>query len=98
LFESAIDNTESDVKKLLETSDMLYYVQPEIGDEVNMRFSVPVNTQSEQTLFLHSKGHYKILLDARGEQQVKYLLPFQEERPVPLNIPVNYSASTPVLI
>jgi hypothetical protein len=79
LFESAIDNTEADVKQLLETSDMLYYVQPEIGDEVNMRFSVPAHTQPEQTLFLHSKGHYKILLDARGEQQVKYLLPFRKK-------------------
>jgi hypothetical protein len=78
-FESAIDNRETDVKKLLESSDMLYYLQPEIGDEVNMKFSVPARTKPEQTLYLHSKGHYKILLDAKGEQQVKYLLPFRKK-------------------
>jgi hypothetical protein len=79
LFESAIDNKETDVKKLLESSDMLYYLQPEIGDEVNMKFSIPARTQPEQTLFLHSRGHYKILLDAKGEEQVKYLLPFRKK-------------------
>lgn len=79
LFESAIDNRETDVKKLLESPDLLYYSQPEIGDEVNMKFSIPPRTRADQTLILHSKGHYKILLDAMGEQQVKYLLPFRKK-------------------
>jgi hypothetical protein len=79
LFESAIDNRETDVKKLLESPDLLYYSQPEIGNEVNMKFSIPPRTRADQTLILHSKGHYKILLDAKGEQQVKYLLPFRKK-------------------
>jgi hypothetical protein len=79
LFESAIDNRETDVKKLLESPDLLYYSQPEIGDEVNMKFSIPPRTQADQTLILHSRGHYKILLDAKGKEQVKYLLAFRKK-------------------
>ena len=79
LLESAIDNRETDVKKLLGSSDLFYYVQEKIGDEVNMTFAIPPRIQTEQTLVLHSKGYYKILLDAKGEQQVKYLLPFRKK-------------------
>jgi len=79
LLESAIDSRETDVKKLLGSSDLFYYVQEKIGDEVNMTFAIPPRIQTEQTLVLHSKGYYKILLDAKGEQQVKYLLPFRKK-------------------
>jgi len=79
LLESAIDNRETDVKKLLGSSDLFYYVQEKIGDEVNMTFAIPPRIQTAQTLVLHSKGYYKILLDAKGEQQVKYLLPFRKK-------------------
>jgi hypothetical protein len=83
LFESAIDNKEKDVKKLLESPDLLYYVQPEIGDEVNMRFKIPEREQARQTFILHSKGYYKILLNAEGEQQKKYLLSFRKKNRLP---------------
>jgi hypothetical protein len=44
-----------------------------------MKFSIPPRTQADQTLILHSRGHYKILLDAKGKEQVKYLLAFRKK-------------------
>lgn len=79
LFESAIDNKDNDVKNLLTASDILYYVQPEIGDEVNMKFTIPEPTDSEQTLILHSKGYYKIIMNQEGEEQLKYLMAFRKK-------------------
>lgn len=79
LLENAVENRETDVRKLLESSDLYYYVQDEIGDEVDMKFAIPPRTQPEQTLILHSRGYYKILLDAKGKEQVKYLLSFRKK-------------------
>jgi hypothetical protein len=76
---SAIDNKDTDVKNLLAAPDLLYYVQPEIGDAVNMSFTLPDQTDSERTLILHSQGHYRILLNLSGEQQKKELLTFMKK-------------------
>ncbi|NSW95209.1 MAG: hypothetical protein HPY62_10935 [Bacteroidales bacterium] len=76
---SAIDNKEKDVANLISSADMLYYVQPEIGDAVNMNFILPDPVDSEQTLILHSQGHYRILLNLTGEQKKKELLTFMKK-------------------
>jgi hypothetical protein len=75
-FESAVDEQDRDVRNLLTSSDLLYYVQPEIGNAVKMQFSLPKPVDSKQTLILHSQGYYKILLNLTGGQQKKELLAF----------------------
>ena len=79
ILEQAFEKKETDVKKLLESKDLFYYVQDEIGDNADMKFSIPPRIREEQSLFLHSRGYYKILLDAKGKQQVKYLLSFRKK-------------------
>ena len=78
-FESALDNNDKDVKNLLAASDLLYYVQPEVGDAVNMKFKIPEKTDAVQTLIMHSKGHYKILLNMAGNQHKRELLTFRKK-------------------
>ena len=78
-LEVAFENNETDVRKLLESTDLFYYVQDEIGDKVDMRFTIPPRIREEQSLFLHSRGYYKILLEGKGKQQVKYLLSFRKK-------------------
>jgi hypothetical protein len=78
-FISAIDNQDKDVRNLLTTSDLLYYVQPEIGDAVSLKFTLPEPVDAEQTVILHSQGYYKILLNLTGEQQKKDLLAFRKK-------------------
>ncbi len=78
-FESAIDNKDKDVRDLLKSSDMLYYVQPEVGDAVDMTFSIPEPLNESQTFILHSRGHYKILMNQTGDQQVRQLLAFRKK-------------------
>ena len=79
MLEEAIENKETDVKKLLESTDLFYYVQDEIGDNADMKFTIPPRIREEQSLFLHSRGYYKILLEGKGKQQVKYLLSFRKK-------------------
>ena len=78
-FESAIDNKDKDVRDLLKSADMLYYVQPEVGDAVDMTFSIPEPLNESQTFILHSRGHYKILMNQTGNQQVRQLLAFRKK-------------------
>jgi hypothetical protein len=78
-FETATDNKDKDVKDLLKSSDMLYYVQPEVGDAVDMTFSIPAPLKESQTYILHSRGHYKILMNQTGDQQVRQLLAFRKK-------------------
>lgn len=76
---TAIDEQEKDVKNLLSVADMLYYVQPVPGNSVDMFFDLPEMSDSARTLILHSQGHYRILLDLNGEQQVRELLKFRRK-------------------
>jgi hypothetical protein len=78
-FESAIDNKDQDVKNLLLASDLLYYIQPKIGDGVDMKFTIPEPLDQKQTLILHSRGHYKILMNQTGEEQIKELFAFRKK-------------------
>lgn len=78
-FVSAVDDRETDVKNLLASPDMLYYTMPEVGNSVNMKFSLPEKVDAEQSLILHSQGYYRILLDLTGKQQKKDLLAFRKK-------------------
>ncbi len=78
-FESAVDNKGEDVKDLMAGSDTLYYIQPEIGDEVVMKFTIPEPADDMQTFILHSKGFYHIIMDLDTEEQLRYLLSFRKK-------------------
>ncbi len=78
-FVSAVDNKDRDVRNLLVSADMLYYVQPEIGDAVDMKFNLPEQLDVERTLILHSQGYYKIILNLTGEERKKDLLAFRKK-------------------
>ncbi len=63
---SATDETGKDVSLLLNSDDNQYYIQAEKGNAADIRFPVPEMTDESRSLFLHSKGYYKILRDPRG--------------------------------
>jgi len=69
---SALDENENSVIAELVSDDDLYYVQPEIGNEAELSFQVPVQT-GERTIILHSKGYYDIIMDPGGAPRVKAL-------------------------
>ena len=72
--ESAVDRNNEDVRDLLVKDDELYYVQPEIGDRAELVFAAPPPQDDlERSVFLHSKGHYKILRANPGKPQVRTL-------------------------
>ena len=78
-FDSAVDNYGIDVKPLLEVSDDQYYSQPEIGDEVTMKFILPEKKNDRQSLFLHSQGYYIRKMNSEGEYYRNYLLTFRKK-------------------
>lgn len=75
----AVDNNGNDVKELVSFDDNLYYIQPEIGDEVVMNFQIPDPEGGKQSLILHSKGYYQIIIDSKGEEQRRALLSFRKK-------------------
>lgn len=77
-LESATDNEGDDVKDLLLNDDNEYFIQPEIGNEVILTFTVPEISDINRTLILHSKGHYQILRDQEGKMNKKYLRSFRK--------------------
>jgi len=82
-LESAIDGKNDSVKDLLIADDSLYYVQPDIGDVVEMTFKVPTSKGMQRSVFLHSKGHYKILRDQTGRPDMKTLRSLNKENGLP---------------
>ena len=53
--------------------DELYYVKGQIGDMAELVFAAPPRNNLERSVFLHSKGHYKILRNNPGRPQVRTL-------------------------
>jgi hypothetical protein len=65
-----------DVAPLLNSDDGKYYSQPQIGEEAVLTFAAPASAGISRSVFLHSKGHYKILQDPKGRPDRKYLEAF----------------------
>jgi hypothetical protein len=82
-LESAFDGKNDDVKDLLIADDSLYYIQPDIGDVVEMTFKVPASKGMQRSVFLHSKGHYKIIRDQTGAPDLKTLRSLNSENGLP---------------
>jgi hypothetical protein len=59
--------------------DSLYHVQSEIGDIATISFTVPnLNNELNNTVFLHSKGHYEVLKNPTGKPDIAYLKSFRK--------------------
>ena len=82
-LESAVDGKNQDVKHLLVSDDNLYYVQPEIGDVVELSYKVPAPRGKQRSVFLHSKGHYKILREQSGKPDMRTLRSMKHESGLP---------------
>ena len=77
-LESAINQNGEEVSSLLVADDELYYVQPEIGDEAIVRFTLPALADESRSIILHSKGHYQVIRDPSGKPNRQYLQSFYE--------------------
>jgi len=76
---AAINQNGHDVSDLLLHDDDLYYHQPNIGDELLLKFVVPRKEEGTvRTAILHSKGHYEILRDPTGVPDLVYLSSFKK--------------------
>ncbi|MDP2806721.1 MAG: hypothetical protein Q8O74_01130, partial [bacterium] len=74
----AVTNQGTDVASLLTADDGGYYSQPEIGDEAVLTFVAPAAVDMGRSVFLHSKGHYRILQDPTGKPDRQYLEAFRQ--------------------
>ena len=70
----AADETGKEVSSLLLYDDDKYLVQPYINNEARLSFKVPPLTPgTERSVFLHSKGNYEAIRDARGKPDIELL-------------------------
>lgn len=79
----AIDKNGKEIKDLILSSDKSYLVLKEVGDEVMLNFNAPIKQKTERTLFLHTRGHYKILRDVSGRPDKKTLKTFRRPNRFP---------------
>jgi hypothetical protein len=76
---SAFDETGKDVTSLLLNNDEKYLVQPLPVNKTDLNFISPeLQAGMERSVFLHSKGHYEILRDAKGKPDLAYLKTFRQ--------------------
>ena len=80
---TAIDNNNTDVKNLLLKSDNEYYVQSNVGNEAELTYNVPPQKEPVRSVFLHSKGHYRIIREQSGKPDIKALKTFRRAGRVP---------------
>ncbi len=70
----AADETGKEVSSLLLYDDDKYLVQPHINNEARLSFRVPpITSGTERSVFLHSKGNYEAIRDARGKPDMELL-------------------------
>jgi hypothetical protein len=75
----AVNEEQEDVTDLLKADDNKYYIQSEIGNSALMTFNAPSDKDDFiRSVFLHSKGFYKILSNPSGVPDRKYLEEFKE--------------------
>jgi hypothetical protein len=76
---SAMDEDGKDVKSLLAEDDEKYLVQPLPVNRTDLTFPAPeLQSGLARSVFLHSKGHYEILREAKGKPDIAYLKTFLE--------------------
>ncbi len=59
-----------DIRKLLQKDDKNYFVQPRVGESAHLYYRVPkLHKDWERTVYLHGKGHYKVIRKGSDEPQ-----------------------------
>jgi hypothetical protein len=77
---SAIDENGKDVTDLLVKEDKNYLVQPEIGNEVVIKYHVkPAEKGKKQSVFLKNRGYYEYIRNYRGIPNFAKLKTFKEK-------------------
>ncbi len=75
---SAFDQNDRDVASLLESGDGQYLVQPEVGDQVEVRFASPQkNPEKMRATFLVNKGYYNYIRNYEGIPDLERLKKFR---------------------
>lgn len=82
-LESAIDHHNEDVMALLAARDSRYFVFAETGDEVTLTFGNPAMKDESGSVFLHTRGYYKIVRDQSGRPDRKTLKTFRKPGSIP---------------
>jgi hypothetical protein len=73
--DNAVDETGREITSLLLHDDDMYLVQPSLNNEARLCFTVPPQVPgTERSVFLHSKGNYQPLRDARGKPDMELLV------------------------
>jgi hypothetical protein len=83
-LKSATANGELEVKEALAASDDVYYVLDEQGDETILLFDSPDMENNCRSVFLHTRGYYKVLRDQTGPPDKKTLRTFRKPGRIPL--------------
>lgn len=90
---SAMTTEGADVSKQLLKSDKKYLVQPKVGDSALLTYPVPKERPGwQRSVFLHCRGHYKVIRKATGEPEITKLEKFREPGSFALFSRQNYQA------
>lgn len=74
-LEKATDEAGKDVTSMLESEDDLYLIQPFVNNEASLSFHAPpAVTDMKRTVYLHSRGNYEVLREAKGKPDMESLL------------------------
>jgi hypothetical protein len=77
---SAIDETGKNVTHLLDKEDKNYLIQPNIGNEVVIKYHVnPPKNGEKQSVFLKNRGYYEYIRDYKGIPNFAKLKTFREK-------------------
>ena len=78
-IETAKDDLGRDMREQLTAADGVYYKMPRVGDEVSVSVPAPApKADTERTVFLHSRGYYRIHLNGEGEPNLALLKEIEE--------------------
>jgi hypothetical protein len=80
---TAIDNNNLDIRGLLVNRDNGYYMQKQTGDAAVLTFDKPIQGEGNRSVFLHTRGYYKILREQTGKAEKKKLRTFRKPNRVP---------------
>ena len=78
-IETALDDLGRDVRERLVAADGTYHEMPQVGDEFSVSVPAPASLADvERTVFLHSRGYYRLHLSGDGEPNFALLQEIEE--------------------
>lgn len=80
---AATANNDLEINKVIATSDNTYFVLDEKGDEAVLVFDSPELKDESRSIFLHTRGYYKVLRDQTGPPDKKTLKTFRNPGRMP---------------